>query len=78
MFDRMMEAAAARGIRRIAGVFRPTAKNALVRELYDQMGFTREGEQNGEVRYSLEVPGTPVVTATHVRNVTAQTEAAYR
>ena len=71
MFDRLVEAAIERGIKRIVGVYRPTAKNGLVKELYDQMGFRRVGESADERRYELEVPTTPAVTATHVRNVKA-------
>ena len=70
MFDRLVEAAVARGIRRIVGVYFPTAKNGLVKELYDQMGFRRIEESSEAVRYEFEVPPTPVVTATHVANVT--------
>jgi FkbH-like protein len=69
MFDRLVEAAIERHVGRIVGVYRPTAKNALVKELYDQMGFTRIGENNEEVRYEMAVPATPVITATHVRNM---------
>jgi len=71
MFDRMVEAAAERRIRRIVGVYRPTAKNGLVKELFDQMGFQRVAETDAGVRYELAVPMLPVETATHVRNVTA-------
>ncbi|HLJ45216.1 MAG TPA: HAD-IIIC family phosphatase [Bryobacteraceae bacterium] len=67
MFDRLVEAAQARGIREIIGVFRPTAKNTLVRDLYDQFHFTRVSEGSEEVRYSLRVPAEAVNTATHVR-----------
>jgi FkbH-like protein len=70
MFDRLVEAAVERAVSRIVGVYRPTAKNGLVKELYDQMGFRRIGESGDEVRYELDVPATPVITATHVRNVT--------
>jgi FkbH-like protein len=71
MMDRLLEAAVGRRIRRIVGVYRPTAKNGLVKELYDQMGFRRVGEDADELRYELEVPATLPVTATHVRDVTA-------
>jgi FkbH-like protein len=71
MFDRLVEAAVDRRIGRIVGVYRPTAKNGLVKDVYDQMGFRRVGESGDEVRFELDVPATPVVTATHVRNVTA-------
>ena len=70
MFDRLVEAAAERRVGRIVGVYRPTAKNGLVKELYDQMGFRRVCESVEEVRYELDVPASPVVTATHVRNLT--------
>ena len=76
MFDRLVEAAVERRIGRIVGVYRPTAKNGLVKELYDRMGFRRAGESGDEVRYELDVPATPVVTATHVRNVTVSAAAA--
>jgi predicted enzyme involved in methoxymalonyl-ACP biosynthesis len=69
MFDRLIEAAVARRIKRIVGIYRPTVKNGLVKKLYDQMGFRRVNESTDEVRYELDVPATPVVTATHIRNV---------
>ena len=72
MFDRLVEAAVERGVRRIVGVYKPTPKNGLVKELYDQMGFRRIGEDAAEVRYELDVPSTPAVTATHVCNVTGR------
>jgi FkbH-like protein len=71
MFDRLIEAAGERRIRRIVGVYRPTAKNGLVKDLYDQMGFRCIGEIGGALRYELDVPPTPSITATHVHNVTA-------
>lgn len=70
MFDRMIEAAVERRINRIVGVYRPTAKNGLVKDLYDQMGFRRVHKSGDEVCYELDVPPLPVSTATHVRNVT--------
>jgi FkbH-like protein len=71
MFDRLIEAAVGRGIKRIVGVYRPTAKNGLVKELYDQLGFRRVRGYADELRYELEVPETFSVTATHVQDVTA-------
>ncbi len=69
MFDRLVEAAVERAISRIVGIYRPTAKNGLVKDLYHQMGFTRVGETDGEERYELEVPAIPMITATHVLNI---------
>jgi FkbH-like protein len=71
MFDRMIEAAIARRIKLIVGVYRPTAKNALVSELYEQVGFRRAGQDPDGVRYELEVPASLTVSAPHIRNVSA-------
>lgn len=71
MLDRMLEAAARRGVSRIVGVYRPTKKNSMVSRLYDDFGFRRAVETAEEIRYEFEAPASPVVTATHVRNVTA-------
>ena len=60
-----------RSISRIVGIYKPTAKNGLVKELYGQMGFRRAGEDANEVRYELDVPSMPVIKATHVRNASA-------
>jgi len=68
MFDRLVEAAAERRITRLIGVYRPTAKNALVRELYARMGFRHLSETADEVRYEFEVPSIPTITATHIRH----------
>lgn len=70
MFDRLVEAAARRRIGRIIGLYRPTPKNALVRELYDQLGFRRVEDGGDAARYELDVPAVPAITATHVRNLT--------
>jgi FkbH-like protein len=68
MFDRVLEAARRRGIERIAGVYRPTKKNAMVSRLYDGLGFRRAAETGDELRYELDVAESRAITATHVRN----------
>lgn len=76
MFDRMLDAAIRHDIQHITGVFRPTAKNILVKELFDQLGFDRASESAEEVRYEMKVPANPATTATHVRDVSVAAEAA--
>jgi FkbH-like protein len=44
MFARLVEAAAARGVRKLIGIYVPAAKNALVARHYEQMGFSTAGE----------------------------------
>jgi len=68
MFDRLIEAAQAQGIREIAGVYRPSPKNGLVRDHYDKLGFKRVSESSEEIRYRLLVPQSSVRTATHINN----------
>ena len=55
MFGRMIEAARERGIVTIRGVFKPTAKNKLVENLYDQFGFERVSSTSKAVEYLLQV-----------------------
>ncbi len=51
----VVELARARGVRRLRGVYRPTAKNGLVRDLYPRLGFRADGEGDGETRYVLDL-----------------------
>lgn len=76
MLDRLIEAASERGTRRIEGVYLPTAKNALVRDLYDRLGFQLIDQNASEARYSLGAPMVPLVTASHIRNATYATSPA--
>jgi FkbH-like protein len=71
MFDRMMEAAAARGVREIMGVYRPTAKNGLVADLFEKLGFRECTRTPQEVRYSIASPEKPPVTALFIREVSS-------
>jgi FkbH-like protein len=68
MFDRLIEAAQAAGVREIIGVYRPTAKNGLVTGLFDQLGFEKISVTEQDTRYRLAVPAEMVCTAVHVRN----------
>ena len=45
--------ARALGARRLLGEYRPTAKNALVRELYPRLGFTELSRSDASVLYAL-------------------------
>jgi predicted enzyme involved in methoxymalonyl-ACP biosynthesis len=69
MFDRMMEAAAARGVREIMGIYRPTAKNGLVAGLFEKLGFRECSRTKEEIRYSIDAPEKPPITAVCIRNV---------
>ena len=71
MFDRMLEAAASLGVRKITGIYRPTGKNNLVADLYTKLGFSKTSETTEEIRYKIAVPESPAATAMHIRNVSA-------
>lgn len=71
MFDRMVEAALARGVKRIKGVFKPTKKNSLVSNLFPKLGFRKIQEASGETAYGIDVPTSVETTAMHIRNVSA-------
>jgi FkbH-like protein len=56
MLWRLAEAARARGVRRLFGTYIPTAKNAMVSELYPQLGFERvERLSDGAEQYVLDL-----------------------
>ena len=71
MFDRLIEAAQSRDIGEIVGVYRPTAKNGLVKDHYEKLGFEKISEGPDEVRYHLAVPAGRQLAATHIRNESA-------
>jgi FkbH-like protein len=62
----LVEQAREVGLRRIRGVYKPTAKNGLVREHFRSLGFAQEGtDEDGITRWSLEVdsyqPSQPAI-----------------
>ncbi|MCO6437783.1 MAG: HAD family hydrolase [Phycisphaerae bacterium] len=56
LFNDILEEARRRGVRVIAGVYRPTERNALVKDLYRDLGFSPDGEAvDGGSLWRLEV-----------------------
>ena len=53
--DKVLSVAAQQGFRRVVGEYIPTPKNAMVKDLYEQLGFARL--ENG--RFQAEVSGFP-------------------
>lgn len=63
MLQILLERAVAVGAARIAAQYRPTTKNAMVRDLLDRLGFTLVGEDPSGVRdYRLMVADARSVT----------------
>ena len=58
MLDRLVEEAAAKGIRTIRGYYYPTKKNGMVRDLYGSFGFTKiSGDEEGNTVWELPTEG---------------------
>jgi FkbH-like protein len=56
LFNRLVETARSQGFRQLAGSYVPTAKNALVKSLYDRLGFSRREVVDAEpVLYDLDL-----------------------
>lgn len=54
---RILREAAARGVRRVVGEYRPTAKNAMVRGLYPRLGFRTLAESDAHTLHELSMDG---------------------
>lgn len=58
MMDKLVEYAAKRGITRLKGYYYPTAKNSMVKDFYNMMGFTKESEnEQGDSVWNFEIDG---------------------
>lgn len=57
MLDKVVEAAKAQGIKKIMGYYYPTAKNAMVKELFGSFGFTKVSDRDGNTVWELETSG---------------------
>ncbi|MCF0142823.1 MAG: hypothetical protein HUJ75_05545, partial [Parasporobacterium sp.] len=57
MLDELAVACAAKGVKRLYGVYLPTKKNAMVKELYGELGFTLTAESEGVSLWRLELEG---------------------
>lgn len=72
MLDCLIDDAKARGARTLRGHYYPTAKNLLVQDFYDIMGFTlQEADAAGNKTYtlSLEAAQTPTCQTMEVRRL---------
>lgn len=58
MLDRLVEKCRAVGIEVIRGHYYPTAKNSMVKGLYESFGFEKTGEEeNGSTHWALKIQG---------------------
>jgi FkbH-like protein len=60
-FNYLVGEARRRGVRRLVGHFVPSSKNALVKDLYDRLGFVRRPARTGScVVYDLDLDAAPL------------------
>ena len=64
--NEMVRLAKLRGCSRIHGVYLPTKKNGMVRDLYPRMGFTTVMDEPDGREFDLDVSYTPVATKIEV------------
>lgn len=55
VLDEVVRLARARGCSRLVGFYLPTAKNAMVRDFYGQMGFTLTAESEAKREFELDL-----------------------
>jgi FkbH-like protein len=61
VFAELNAEASRRGIERIVGIYRPTAKNGMAADHFPKLGFTRFDGGEGETRFLVETKGHNVV-----------------
>jgi FkbH-like protein len=67
MFDTLVEQCQARCIRKIVGVYIPTKKNAMVSELYGELGFTIVDQGGGgHTVWQYEIPHDYTSKSSHI------------
>jgi FkbH-like protein len=72
MFERLCQAALTAGITRLVGVYRPTAKNAQVANLYSRLGFSPVATDADEQRFELPLgEAAPAMSPTFIERVPA-------
>lgn len=54
-FDCLMELMRSRGVEEMFALYRPTPKNAQVKDLYTKLGFTLASEQDGALHFRMRV-----------------------
>lgn len=68
MMDELVHKAKAKGIKTIVGHYYPTAKNNMVRNFYDDMGFAKVSEDaEGNTEWELDISNDYINKNTHIK-----------
>jgi FkbH-like protein len=76
MLDCAVAVAREQGLTRMTGIYRPTAKNALVADLFASLGFVAISHANEEARYELDLTASNSPYSTFIDLVPAGPQAA--
>jgi len=71
VFEELVERARASGATTLLGEYRPTAKNAPVRGLFGDLGFTPTAEVDGVEEWSLALEPRPSVPPHHIERMSS-------
>jgi FkbH-like protein len=55
VFNEVLDEARRRGVREIIGIYLPTERNGLVKDLFPDLGFVPDGQVEGGSRWKMEV-----------------------
>ena len=66
MFDELVAACKAKGIKKITGSYYRTAKNPIVAEFYGELGFTKTEGDDDHSKWEYNIPDEYVNRNTHM------------
>jgi len=70
MFDELVRECMGRGVKRIVGYHYPTPKNAMVAELFSQLGFSlTTRSENGDTEWTFDVKSSHDATTRAIKVV---------
>jgi FkbH-like protein len=72
MLAHLSQLAALRSITRIRGLYFPTAKNELVKDLYAKFGFTRSGDADGGEVWEYDLPARGLIENPFIKVETSE------
>ena len=55
LFNNVIAAARMADVKRVVGYYKPTDRNSIVKDHYQKLGFTRDGDMNGVERWTVLV-----------------------
>jgi FkbH-like protein len=67
MLARLCEAALERGVTRLHGTFIPTAKNVVVKDVFERLGFTLRSSDSGTTTWQYDIDQKGPITSEFIQ-----------